>query len=111
MKILIVGNHTCGNRGDAAILRGLLAELRAQEPNISIDAYSRYPISSSYILGEKLTMDPLDSYHDSINSKKDKLIKKFSRRFLAYYLAYKFKKEDSKKLPKHVLKQIEHIQS
>ncbi|WP_261796394.1 hypothetical protein, partial [Klebsiella pneumoniae] len=24
MKLLLVGNHTCGNRGDAAILRGLL---------------------------------------------------------------------------------------
>jgi colanic acid/amylovoran biosynthesis protein len=24
MKLLILGNHTCGNRGDSAILRGLL---------------------------------------------------------------------------------------
>ncbi|MEX8816063.1 hypothetical protein AB8E22_30970, partial [Salmonella enterica] len=24
MKLLILGNHTCGNRGDSAIMRGLL---------------------------------------------------------------------------------------
>ncbi|EEK0761558.1 amylovoran biosynthesis protein AmsJ, partial [Salmonella enterica subsp. enterica serovar Typhimurium] len=23
MKLLILGNHTCGNRGDSAIMRGL----------------------------------------------------------------------------------------
>ena len=27
MKLLILGNHTCGNRGDSAILRGLLDAL------------------------------------------------------------------------------------
>lgn len=27
MKLLILGNHTCGNRGDSAILRGLLMQL------------------------------------------------------------------------------------
>lgn len=62
MKLLLVGNHTCGNRGDGAIIRGLIAELTEQRPDIKIDAYSRFPISSSYLLGQTLTMDPLDQF-------------------------------------------------
>ena len=42
MKLLLVGNHTCGNRGDAAILRGLLDTLRKLEANLEIDILSRY---------------------------------------------------------------------
>ena len=53
MKLLLVGNHTCGNRGDGAILRGLIAELRKQVPNIELDIYSRFPVSSSYLLSER----------------------------------------------------------
>ena len=36
MKFLLIGNHTCGNRGDAAILRGLIAELEAQYPQAEL---------------------------------------------------------------------------
>lgn len=57
MRLLLVGNHTCGNRGDAAILRGLLQELRRQEPGAEIDVTSRYPISSSRLLGERVLPD------------------------------------------------------
>lgn len=32
MKLLILGNHTCGNRGDSAIMRGLLDAIRQQAP-------------------------------------------------------------------------------
>ena len=106
MKLLLIGNHTCGNRGDAAILRGLMAELRLQHPDVMIDAYSRYPVSSSYILDETLTVDPIEQYHDSATSFIDKVYKRFSRRFLGYYLARKLKKEDFVNLPKHILKQI-----
>ena len=106
MKLLLIGNHTCGNRGDAAILRGLMAELRLQHPDVIIDAYSRYPVSSSYILDETLTVDPIEQYHDSAASFIDKVYKRFSRRFLGYYLARKLKKEDFINLPKHILKQI-----
>ena len=28
MKLLILGNHTCGNRGDSAIMRGLLDAMK-----------------------------------------------------------------------------------
>lgn len=46
MKILIIGNHSCGNRGDGAIIRGLIEELEQQLPNIGLDLVSRFPVSS-----------------------------------------------------------------
>lgn len=51
-RVLICGNHTCGNRGDAAILRGLLFELREQLGDVEVDITSRFPESSKYLLGE-----------------------------------------------------------
>ncbi|AXC29494.1 colanic acid biosynthesis pyruvyl transferase WcaK [Raoultella sp. X13] len=59
MKLLLVGNHTCGNRGDAAILRGLLDTLRKLDKNFEIDILSRYSKSSEYLLGETIIQDPL----------------------------------------------------
>lgn len=109
MKLLIVGNHTCGNRGDAAILRGLLSELREQEPAIEIDLYSRYPVSSSYLLGETLQADPLDQYHDVWSSFKERIWKKFSRRVLGYKLASILKKSSFNSLPAHIEKQVANI--
>ncbi|WP_065979547.1 colanic acid biosynthesis pyruvyl transferase WcaK [Pseudoalteromonas lipolytica] len=109
MKVLIVGNHTCGNRGDAAILRGLIAELVSQKPTIQIDSYSRFPISSSYLLGQSLMMDPLDQYHETSNGFFDKLWKRFSRRLLGYHLANKLKKADDKNLPAHIKAQINFL--
>ena len=61
MKILLVGNHTCGNRGDGAILRGLLDSLRKDENNIQVDILSRYAVSSEYLLGESIIQDVLYS--------------------------------------------------
>lgn len=66
MKLLLVGNHTCGNRGDAAILRGILNCLRGIDENIEIDTISRYSISSSFLLNEKIKQDIIFS-----NSKKN----------------------------------------
>ena len=111
MKLLLIGNHTCGNRGDAAILRGLLSELREHDPDISVDIYSRYPVSSSYILNEKISMDPLEQYHEYAPSFKDKLIKRYTRRFLSYLLAWKMKQGNTNNLPELVLKQIENIKN
>ena len=75
MKVLLVGNHTCGNRGDAAILRGLVSELRAQEPSIDIDIISRFPVSSSYLLGEKVHSDTLDAFHRNHQGIKGRVFK------------------------------------
>ncbi|RCU49460.1 colanic acid biosynthesis pyruvyl transferase WcaK [Corallincola holothuriorum] len=107
MKLLLVGNHTCGNRGDAAILRGLLAELRVQESDAEIDILSRYPVSSSYLLGEKVVRDELHVYHQKTYGRLDQIWKRYSRRILARWMN-RCRLNDSKKtLPKHILKQIE----
>lgn len=62
-RILIVGNHTCGNRGDCAILRGLLECLEDALPGSRIDVTSRFPVSSEYLLGRPLLPDALNRYY------------------------------------------------
>lgn len=62
-RILIVGNHTCGNRGDAAILRGLLQCLESALPGARIDVLSRFPTSSAWLLGRDLLPDTLHTYY------------------------------------------------
>src|SRR4051812_17150189 len=54
MRLLVVGNHACSNRGDAAILRGLLAGLHARAPEASLDVVSRYPVSAAYVLARPI---------------------------------------------------------
>lgn len=59
MKILLVGNHTCGNRGDGAILRGLIDSLKLARSDLDIDVISRYPTSSGYLLQQNIQQDTL----------------------------------------------------
>lgn len=59
MKLLILGNHTCGNRGDSAILRGLLDAINTLWPEAEVDVMSRYPVSSSWLLNRPVMGDPL----------------------------------------------------
>ncbi|SEL45051.1 colanic acid/amylovoran biosynthesis protein [Kosakonia sacchari] len=61
MKLLILGNHTCGNRGDSAILRGLLDAIALINPDADVDVMSRYPVSSSWLLNRPVMGDPLYS--------------------------------------------------
>lgn len=56
-KILVSGNHTCGNRGDAAILRGLMNALESARPDAEFTITSRYPTSSSYLIGRPMEAD------------------------------------------------------
>lgn len=57
MRLLLIGNHTCGNRGDAAILRGLAAALEQQIPGVELTITSRYPTSSTYLLQRPVAPD------------------------------------------------------
>lgn len=59
MKLLILGNHTCGNRGDSAILRGLIDAITAVDPEVEVDVMSRYPVSSAWLLGRPVLGDGL----------------------------------------------------
>lgn len=83
MKILLVGNHTCGNRGDGAILRGLIESIETIDPSVEINAISRYPISSSYLLGREVKDDVLYHYHfKNKNGFKGRIIKALINRCL-----------------------------
>lgn len=66
MKILISGNHTCSNRGDAAILRGLISAIRGVDqygPEIDIEIVSRHPLAERFA-GHPVRIDPLYRFHD-----------------------------------------------
>lgn len=76
MRLLLVGNHTCGNRGDAAILRGVLQELRRQCPGVDVTITSRHPVSSTVILGEPVRDDHFTAFRNGIE-KSNKLARKF----------------------------------
>lgn len=59
MKLLILGNHTCGNRGDSAILRGLIDAITTVDETVQVDVMSRYPVSSAWLLGRPVMGDGL----------------------------------------------------
>lgn len=58
-NILIVGNHCCSNRGDAAILRGLIDYLEGSFPNSNVDFMSRYVNGAKWFFDNKVINDPL----------------------------------------------------
>lgn len=59
MKVFITGNATCANRGDGAILRGLITKMESIYPNFELIVNSRFPKGSSYLLGRELKNDVL----------------------------------------------------
>ncbi|NDL66013.1 colanic acid biosynthesis pyruvyl transferase WcaK [Acerihabitans arboris] len=83
MKILLVGNHTCGNRGDSAILRGIINSLEELEPNIQIEIISRFATSSSFLLGRQVEEDILNNAARRANANlKGKLKRRFYESFI-----------------------------
>lgn len=56
MKVLFVGNHSCSNRGDAAITRGLLEYFNKYDAEQVV--YSRFPVGASKILNKDVLPDP-----------------------------------------------------
>lgn len=59
MKLLVLGNHTSGNRGDSAIMRGLLDAIGQLAPDAHVDVMSRFPVSSGWLQGRAILADPL----------------------------------------------------
>lgn len=115
MNILLIGNNSCGNRGDCAILRGLIEEIRAQCPIASLVITSRYPVSSGYLLGECLLEDPLNSWHKNLSKRKfGGFREKLAKRLIPFLLAVSVKYENkfiSKFLPRDYQKTIEWMSS
>ncbi|BAE74252.1 colanic acid biosynthesis protein [Sodalis glossinidius str. 'morsitans'] len=82
MKLLLVGNHTCSNRGDSAILCGIVQSLEELAPGIQIDIVSRYAQSSRYLIGRDIRKDTLSAARRSGNGGLvHKVIKKIANRF------------------------------
>ena len=57
MRLLIIGNATCSNRGDSAIFRGLIHEISDQRPDAELICCSRNPVPSSFVLQRPLEPD------------------------------------------------------
>lgn len=86
-RILIVGNHTCGNRGDAAILRGLLECLEESLPGSKVDVLSRFPVSSAWLLGRQLQPDTLNAYYNEATKQRFGLFRAMAlRRYIPWLL-------------------------
>lgn len=63
------------NRGDCAILRGLITELRAQIEGVEILVMSQFPTSSSYLLEEDVQGDPLAEWRKK--AEKSRFLRRF----------------------------------
>lgn len=111
MKILLVGNHACSNRGDAAILRGLISELRVQLPDIKMDILSRYPDSSSYILAEEVAEDRLYRFHNKKGQGINKLFMLLNKVIAPLFLCCQLHCRFFKIMPSYIRKQIKDLQS
>ena len=97
MKILVVGNHTCGNRGDGAIIRGLVQELESKVLNLELTLMSGFPNSSEMLIGREFKNDWI--YNS--NYKADSILSKIKRKVRAKILLEILKKSiDSKKAVK-----------
>lgn len=86
LKVLVVGNHTCANRGDAAILRGLLNCLRENVSENTYEVMSRYPKAAKMLLHEEALNDPLYARRKRKRSKLEKKIDKVSPIIVGYLL-------------------------
>jgi colanic acid/amylovoran biosynthesis protein len=65
MKLLLIGNHTCANRGDCAILRGLIQEIERQQPDAQLTVVSRSPDVAAYMLGRPVERDAFAHWHQT----------------------------------------------
>lgn len=87
-RILVVGNHACANRGDAAILNGLISFLERDFSEVSIDVTSRHQVSSEYLLGRSFIVDEPHRYYDQLPGGRNGLISKLARRIVPLVLAW-----------------------
>ncbi|WMN63450.1 colanic acid biosynthesis pyruvyl transferase WcaK [Vibrio parahaemolyticus] len=81
-KILIVGNHCCSNRGDAAILRGLIDFIEEEYPNFSVDITSRYVDGAKWFFNNTVHNDILAKEKDKYKSISGKIKNRLINNFL-----------------------------
>ena len=86
MKILIFGNHTCSNRGDAAIARGTIEVIAQNYPNADIKLMSRFPNSGDILCRWDVVQDPFHTYYSKNRSPIfNKIHKKIMSRYGYWY--------------------------
>lgn len=91
-RVLIAGNHTCGNRGDAAILRGLINCISQIASNVDLVINSRFPESSTYLLNQTVIGDPLAKYRTrATKSWNSKITKRITDKLVSRILLFKLK--------------------
>lgn len=81
-KILVVGNHCCSNRGDAAILRGLIDFIDDEYPEYSIDITSRYADGAKWFFDNDVYPDTLAKEKNRPRSILGRLEKRISNKWL-----------------------------
>ncbi len=115
MKVLLVGNHTCGNRGDGAILRGLIDTLRAVDDRIEVDTLSRFATSSAFLLGETILQDPLYAHGKKIATGRwGRISSKLHEWLLPRVLAAHVENKGVLRfvpIPEHIARYIEFVRS
>ncbi len=87
-KVFVYGNHSCSNRGDLAIARGLIGWVKSYQPDASVTLFTRFPGSAEYFLGAgvKIKRDPLEKFYAQKRNKFDLIYKALLKRFFALYL-------------------------
>ena len=110
-RILIVGNHTCGNRGDSAILRGLLYYINEQAPHVDCSLVSRMPVSSEFLLGHKFVEDRLYAYHQQSAGMFGQVLQRIKVNLFPLLLIAHIRGFWPFKLPQHIRKHIEFLKS
>lgn len=59
MKLFILGNYICGNRGDSVILRGLFDVINIFNLYVEVDVMSRYSVSFFWLFNRSVMGDSL----------------------------------------------------
>lgn len=78
-KILLAGCHSCANRGDAAILRGIVDTISASYPDAHIETLTRFPVAGRFNLPEHtfLTDYMLDYYSTPPSNLADRVRRRY----------------------------------
>jgi colanic acid/amylovoran biosynthesis protein len=89
IKILLIGNHACANRGDCAIARGLWQHLELIFKNNHTVMLSRFPVSSTYLLAREVRKDHLTDYYLALGNQSmpQRLKRSFIGRYMTVWLA------------------------
>lgn len=85
-KILLAGCHSCANRGDAAILRGIVDTISTSYPNAIIETLTRYPEAGKFNLPEHTFI--FDSAWDYYQQVPETILSRIQRRFLPELLDF-----------------------